>query len=336
MFRIATWNMDHWKRTAQVRSSAWTYLADQVRPDVALVQEAVPPSDLVSIYHEIGVGRHFGSAVVSYGTPMSEVRTAVTRYSASRAFDLHQTFPGSVAIAEVRPQNSDPITVISLYGLIDVYAQTTVLQQVADLIPLFDTGKDDEMRIVLAGDLNLHTQARASVERRRAAGIIGAIESLGLVNLFELTKDDRPPYPNCRCADSGHCYHVETHRHASLRDDRMGGHNDYIFASPALAVKGRVDLELFHGSEAWGLSDHCPIVASFDLRRTTPLPDDGIEVTAVEVVPDDWADLRAPRIVRGRLTTRQVEGLDFTHTSVDGVPVDPVTINPTNSPEHTS
>ena len=40
--RIATWNMDYWRRSAELRGRAWDYLESQVRPDIALVQEAVP------------------------------------------------------------------------------------------------------------------------------------------------------------------------------------------------------------------------------------------------------------------------------------------------------
>ncbi len=45
--RVATWNMDHWKRmrddpTDGSQRAAWDYLAS-LGADVALVQEAVPP-----------------------------------------------------------------------------------------------------------------------------------------------------------------------------------------------------------------------------------------------------------------------------------------------------
>jgi hypothetical protein len=34
--------MDYWRRSAELRGRAWDYLESQVRPDIALVQEAVP------------------------------------------------------------------------------------------------------------------------------------------------------------------------------------------------------------------------------------------------------------------------------------------------------
>src|SRR5688572_139732 len=45
--RIATWNMDHWKRmhddpSGQTQRDAWAYLAG-LNVDVALVQEGAPP-----------------------------------------------------------------------------------------------------------------------------------------------------------------------------------------------------------------------------------------------------------------------------------------------------
>jgi hypothetical protein len=39
--RVATWNLSHAvKRGAVRRTAAWRYLAESVRPDIALVQEA--------------------------------------------------------------------------------------------------------------------------------------------------------------------------------------------------------------------------------------------------------------------------------------------------------
>jgi hypothetical protein len=42
MPRIVTWNMDHWRRSTALRAEAWAYLEERLRPDVALVQEALP------------------------------------------------------------------------------------------------------------------------------------------------------------------------------------------------------------------------------------------------------------------------------------------------------
>jgi len=43
---LVSWNMDHWKTNKAHRREAWDYLLGDLAPDVALLQEAVPPADL--------------------------------------------------------------------------------------------------------------------------------------------------------------------------------------------------------------------------------------------------------------------------------------------------
>lgn len=47
--RVATWNLAHWTHKGSGRA-AWRYLLEELRPDIALVQECVPPAEL-SGYH---------------------------------------------------------------------------------------------------------------------------------------------------------------------------------------------------------------------------------------------------------------------------------------------
>lgn len=44
--KIATWNMDCWKRETEIRKKAWEYLDQEIAPNIALVQEAVPVSSI--------------------------------------------------------------------------------------------------------------------------------------------------------------------------------------------------------------------------------------------------------------------------------------------------
>lgn len=67
-----------------------------------------------------------------------------------------RTFPGSVAVARVHPPGFRPIVFVSVYSAIDVHSTTTLLRQVSDLTPLFDSGDWD--RVTLGGDLNISTQ----------------------------------------------------------------------------------------------------------------------------------------------------------------------------------
>jgi endonuclease/exonuclease/phosphatase family metal-dependent hydrolase len=267
--RVVTWNQDHWKRTPAQREAGWARL-DAMRVDVALLQESVPPHGIGRervLWREIGGSRRWGSSVLTFGMKLEEITHARTRY-ARHAYALQQTYPGAIAIGRVHPPAGLPVTVISVYGVMDPYVQTTLFRMVADLIPLFDSV--DGRRVILGGDLNLET-ASQSPERPRLLAILASIESLGLVNLFRVAKERPPRAPNCPCAMGTDCFHVQTHRHDSfVGTDRQDfpSHLDYLFASPELAADcSRVWLD--EGDADWALSDHRAVLADFDLSERT-------------------------------------------------------------------
>ncbi len=262
-FKIATWNMNHWLRGVDERRAARMFLEAQVRPDVALLQETVPDSawDRV-VYREGGIDkkRQWGSAIVSFGSKLTEIRKIKSRYSRSES-SLVNTLPGVMVVAGVHMSDAKPITVVSMYGLIDNgYAITTVNRLLSDLTPLFDTRRAD--RIVVGGDLNCSTQLKPP-DRQRHRNVFERIEAFGLVDLLEQTRDRRAPPANCSCDDSPDCGHVQTHRHPR---SKIPWQDDYLFASPKLA-KQLVDCYVIDSGDPdpWSLSDHCPVVAEFDL-----------------------------------------------------------------------
>lgn len=134
-FRVGTWNMDHWKRAADQRRAGWSSLR-ALRVDAALLQETVLPADVDrshAVYRPIAGTRPWGNAVVSLSAgPLSEVQSVVTRYS-SRAFAMLGTYPGTLVVAQCEVPDFGRVTLVSVYGMIDVYAQTTMLRIVADL-----------------------------------------------------------------------------------------------------------------------------------------------------------------------------------------------------------
>src|SRR3989442_17306 len=82
---IGTWNMDHWKRTAQQRRDAWAFLQSGAGADVMLLQESVLPPSLsrARIAHrEISGNRAWGSAVavLQEGITVEEIDAVRTRY----------------------------------------------------------------------------------------------------------------------------------------------------------------------------------------------------------------------------------------------------------------
>jgi hypothetical protein len=101
--------------------------------------------------------------------------------------------------------------------------------------------------------------------RGRWKAILGLLESLGLINLLKATQGQRGPLPGCPCREVD-CWHVETFRHRNRRTSDAGYFTtDYLFATPELADR-LIGFEVWNDRpEVWELSDHCPIVAQFDL-----------------------------------------------------------------------
>lgn len=251
--------MDHWRRTAQQRRDAWEYLRNDSRADVMLLQESIRPRDTPRsriVHREIAGSRPWGSAVVGVteNVEVCEIDTVRTRYGATR-FSMLGSQPGAVVVARVNFPYVGPITCVSVYGVINVYSQTTMFRVVADLIPLFDSL--DGERVVFGGDFNITTATkRDAPELARYGAALTAIESLGLVNLAALDIDRPDPIAGCPC-DEVNCRHLRTF------GSNPGTQLDWLYATPELArhcTRLRVDNVVF-GT----LSDHAPIIADFQI-----------------------------------------------------------------------
>ena len=269
---VATWNLHQGvdKRADNI-AATWRYLEHEVRPTVALVQEAfgrsIPETPGGNAYWTAGSNNvRYETVVVAYAGRLEPLPDVITRYSSRTPIAIRPRVPATFAVARVvGVPEVEPFVAISLYGrMAPLYAQTSVLCAVADLIPLFDTPAFNR-RIVLGGDLNVYDQTKDKAMRERWKAIIAVVESLGLVNLLKRTRGDRAPAPGCPCGEVD-CWHVETFRHRNRRDDRPGYFTmDYLFATEDLAAR-LTALEVWGDRpEVWALSDHCPLVARFDL-----------------------------------------------------------------------
>jgi hypothetical protein len=213
------------------------------------------------VYREIGGNRAWGNAVVALreGFTVEEVGPVRTRYGAAR-FHMLGTYPGTIIVGRMSMPDLDPITCVSVYGMIDVYAQTTMFRIVADLIPLFDSPYGD--RVVLGGDFNITTAtSQGAPEFKRYDAILRAVESLGLRNVVETAAVRPPQLEACACGASA-CHHLWTF------GGPPGSQLDWLFATPELAHRCRLlEVERAGSSE---LSDHAPVIADFDLPPSTP------------------------------------------------------------------
>jgi len=315
--RVVTWNMNHWRQSrapVDTRRAAWRHLEGALGADVALVQEAVPRSDLApgrAVYEEIAGHRSWGSAVVAFGDHASVQPVRAVRMPWSRRHHvLLNTHPGSVAIAEVAVPGVEPITFVSVYCVMDGSALATMHRIIADLVPLFDSPRG--ARVVVAGDLNISRSTPDARLRSRADAALSALGSLGLVEAKSVSPTAAPGVAGCACRSETGCDHIPTWGAAEL---------DHVFVSPALA--GQVTgLRAAPEVVELGLSDHVPLILDLALstERTPHAWDEeafGVEIgrrhgpAAREVVERlvAWADERERTLgdvdgVRWRALTR--------------------------------
>jgi len=259
MPRLVSWNMSHWQKTHEQRLQAWNHLRS-LKPDFALLQEAVPQDDLPAsrcVFRPGGIGssRPWGSLVVSFTEDIDAIQRV--RASGRAEFDPHQTYPGALAIAKTK----SGLTLISLYAVMEHgYAITTLHRQLSDLTPLLDSPQGKHA--ILAGDLNISTQFREP-HRTRHANALDRIGSLGMVDALRMNRPPRDPPTRCPCVDRP-CLHVQTQRHPKSATPWQ---NDYVFVSAALAPNVRACHPIDAGYP-WSLSDHCPVV----VELTPPPP----------------------------------------------------------------
>lgn len=258
--RLVTWNLNHWRQPllpADTRRAAWEYMAHRIGAQVALVQEAVPPLDLPrgrAVYAEMAGHRNWGSAIVALDPqvaiePLRSVRITYSR----RRYLLANTHPGSVAIAQLAVPDIPPITLVSVYGVMDGPVISTMLRVIADLVPLFDSPYG--ARVILGGDLNVSRASKNPTSLARAEAVFAAIRSLGLVEAKGLVAEPPPSSADCPCGSGGTCDHVPTWGSAEL---------DHLFASPALAEQVR-GVSVDAAAVEAGLSDHVPLVIDLAL-----------------------------------------------------------------------
>jgi hypothetical protein len=243
---------------AGLRHRGWAHLAT-LSPNVALVQEAGLPVDgPTSMVWADGRqptgGQDWNAGVAGYDVVIQPFTGPVypAYYGRQTPIKLGTAArPGTLALAEVRLSDDTRVIAISLYGALR-YAEQSVARALADIMPIFD---DTHVpgRIILGGDLNIHTHTEEHRSRVRAKAILDLAESLGMWNLLRYAREqgtleqgERASPQPCPC-DGTDCYHVRTHKHPQHQPGAMAN-NDYLFATPTLA-RELVSLRVMNGDE---------------------------------------------------------------------------------------
>ncbi len=277
--RVVSWNMNHCMRSKPARKRAWDYLRDDLRADLAIVQEASPPEVFTSVYRPIDATNPrlaWGSAIVSLRpnlvlrarprVPLAECYTkSVT------ADQLPDSHPGACAVADVlNAKGRLRFTAVSLYGQWEaiadgrIYSCARLHRMISDLTGVFATAR--RRPVVLAGDFNVTTQIAYSrqtqAETDGAAAVFTRLRAWGLSDCLAITRSSRSRLSECTCPDGDGCSHVQTFRLKNRADSRPT-QLDYAFVSDSLVSK-LARCEVVQDAAAWKLSDHCPLVLELD------------------------------------------------------------------------
>lgn len=253
------WNMNH-------RIASWLELR-KLDPDVALLSEARVPKDPgMSVQGgrltegRDGYRRAWAAAIVSRHELRRVEDARASRYGRPLRLPFEIARPGTWEAAVVVREGSEPITVVSLYGLLDEKSDASMHRSLSELTPLFEDPRYNEF-LLLGGDFNVWT-GRSDPGASHLDGhqvVLERIKAFGLIDCLAKMRP-RGPLEGCPCRLGEDCPHTWT-----KLDPRYPGvpyQDDYLFASPALAERLRRCVAL--PSTEWSAcSDHSPIVATF-------------------------------------------------------------------------
>lgn len=258
--RVVSWNLNHWQQSNNQESppaAAWEYLRSDLHTDVALVQEAVLPTEFNVAGHvglfDSGPGRSWGTGIVDLtGVGLTKVNTFASPDRRS-TMTLNWSNPGAAAAAHVGDAQTRFLAV-SLYGQFNGGSSyATMLHHAADLAPLFNDFKTVE-RSLIAGDFNLNGQWGGTNawfnEPERT--ILRTFSMWGMHDL--LAGSDLSSAPGCACGLEP-CRHIQTYWKPGSGTPWQ---NDHALGSPKLKVE-QVRVEATAVTEH-RLSDHAPIV----------------------------------------------------------------------------
>ena len=179
--RVVSWNMNRLGRSERTHLEAWDYLRNDLKADLALVQEASPSEGLgAKVYRPIGEKPYnWGSAIVAMRPdltlqPRRRVALAESLPAAVAFDELPDSHPGASAVADVHVDGRRLFTAVSLYaqwemmpGGKTMYAGPRLHRMLSDLTGVLAFSHRNP--VVLAGDFNVTSQGSRSSDNEAAA-----------------------------------------------------------------------------------------------------------------------------------------------------------------------
>lgn len=238
--------MDYWKHNREDRVQAWEYLDKIISPDIALLQEALPPKDRYKddniVFPKVEGKFKWACCIVSKKYALHQV-------------DFERKFKYSLIAADVilsdekHNLNTALFTVVSMYSAIDEWGFSTPNLHIilSDLTPML-LNKFGKREIILAGDFNTSLQWEEKGKRWPGLSqeiLFGRIKDFGLIN----------------CTENFWGEHKQTYRHSR---SQYPWQNDYIFVTKGLEISLKA-CYVVDNPDVHKLSDHNPVVVELDI-----------------------------------------------------------------------
>jgi endonuclease/exonuclease/phosphatase family metal-dependent hydrolase len=228
--KIVTWNMGFWQFNGR-HEEAWDYLTDVIKPDVALLQEAHPPTSREGehlVYRRIGGRRDWGSAVYTNNLPPPREVVLEGRR-------------GWVAAVEVTLPDGEDAVVVSVHAQIIGGHVFPNLSDIFDELMALLEGR----RFIVGGDLN-------------SCRLIDKVYRITSHNEF-FDRIEAGRFFNCH--RKFHAGEQQTFWGSGIRNPYQ---DDHLFVSADLA--GRVvSCEVLDNTKLRELSDHSPVAAELQI-----------------------------------------------------------------------
>ena len=270
--RIWSWNIAR-------RSAAWKAIADDTSLDVALLQEATPPSPQVPLHGlDVTPGREerwaTSGSTRDYRTAIAWRRQRIdadVRQLGCIGDDVERSLcvsrTGTLTALDVHLPDGD-LTLISAYGFWEtprsekkqpwIYADASAHRIISDISALIDSERDH--RILLAGDFNiLHGYGEHGSEywKARYATVFSRFDALGFSFVGPQARNNERqavPWPKELPL---HSKNVPTYHTNRQTPDTATRQLDFVFASNSIA--NRIRVRAINGIADWGPSDHCRV-----------------------------------------------------------------------------
>jgi endonuclease/exonuclease/phosphatase family metal-dependent hydrolase len=233
MVKLATWNLGYaFGNFRRTHAEAWKYLREQIRPDVALLQEVnppkLPPGETILFSP---IFRDWGTAIYAMGFPLRKL--PLRRYPRG-------VVPGRVIIAALALETRE-------LALASIHAPVIRNEVHPHLDRIFDQLEAllQKRSAIIGGDLN---SARACEEAWPDSGHGAFFERIG-----------RGPFIDCHWQ-----FHGKEIQTFFRENTQLCLQDDHIFASPDIA-KRFISCTVLDNETTRRLSDHIPIVANIDI-----------------------------------------------------------------------